>query len=269
MTEWFAWREAPLGEYAVIGDPVSHSRSPAMHAAAYRAFGLDWRYRAIQVHLHEFEPALDHLAALGYRGLNVTVPLKSAAYSWSLRRDANAEACGAVNTLMLADRSGANTDLPGLLACLDRFDLEAGSPALVLGAGDSARTCWIALSGRHRVKAWNRTRDRLATFEGTAGIEILDQPDPAGCSLILDATSAALAGQSPPVLWDRAEPGATACCLAYGAQTPPFLRDAAARGLKTEDGHRLLVEQGHLSLSLWLGRDAGPAAFQAMLKAVA
>ena len=114
----FEWRTAPHGDYAVVGDPISHSLSPLIHAAAYQSHGLEYRYHAIRVPLEEFADALAHLTNIGYRGLNVTVPLKEAAFEWCQSFEAESEQFHSINTLRLADRRGLNTDAPAFISTL-------------------------------------------------------------------------------------------------------------------------------------------------------
>ncbi|MCG9896137.1 MAG: hypothetical protein MH204_11745, partial [Fimbriimonadaceae bacterium] len=229
---WHEWREAPAGDYAVIGDPVSHSRSPAMHAAAYRELGLDLTYRAIRGPRDEIVQALDHLAALGYKGLNVTVPLKDLAFAWADRPEATVS----VNTLCLGSRTGISTDEEGFVRSLPE-DLRGPVPTLILGAGGTAQALARRLIRDGRLlQVWNRTPARWDGFlaEHPGAIQVAE-PDPAGCRLIINATSAGLSGESPPVLWDRIAPDALAVDLVYGRRTP-FLEQAEAAGVATLDG---------------------------------
>jgi shikimate dehydrogenase len=223
-----------------------------MHQAAYRALGLNYRYMALEVPPGEVPEALDHLAGLGYRGANVTIPHKHEALDWCTTSDAFARRVGAANTIDLTMRSCINTDAPGFLATLTSVPANA----LIIGAGGSARALCVALHDAGTALAiYNRTRQRAADLISDLGIEaeLLDELDPEGSDVIVNTTPTSLSGERLPVLWDRARPDALAYDLVYGPS--PFLRDAENHGLRTQDGLALLVEQGALALRWWLGID--------------
>ncbi|MBA4293603.1 shikimate dehydrogenase [bacterium] len=262
----FEWRDAPEGDFAVLGDPVSHSLSPKMHGAAYAELGLELRYLAIRVELSEFDQALDHLVALGYQGVNVTVPLKEVAFEWCESLEDGAWRYGAVNTIRLGDRAGMNTDVPGFLSVLRAHSVEPGSRVLVLGAGGSARALIRGLLDEgYAVRGWNRTRAKLDAVVEGLDIEVLDGIDVRDCEAVVNATSASLGGFDLPVEWSQASDGCLAFDLAYGKELSPFLRGASGRGLPVTDGLPMLVEQGALAFEWWLGR---PAPRTAMLRSV-
>lgn len=263
---WYEWRDAPEGDFAVLGDPVGHSLSPMMHSAAYSDLGLEFNYVAIRVELSEFDRALDHLVALGYRGVNVTVPLKESAFEWCESLDGGAWRYGAVNTIRLENRAGMNTDVPGFLSVLRAHSVEPGSRVLVLGAGGSARAVIRGLLDEgYLVRGWNRTRAKLVAVVEGLDVEIVSEPDFRRCGAVVNATSASLSGFDLPVEWSQAEDGCLAFDLAYGEEMSPFLRGALGRGLPVTDGVPMLVEQGALAFEWWLGR---PAPRAAMLRSV-
>ena len=250
----FEWCEAPAADFAVIGDPVSHSRSPQMHNAAFKELGLDFKYVAVHVLPGEVKEALSHLAELGYQGINVTVPHKEEAIGWCLHVDRFVTEVQAVNTIDLERHAGINTDANGFLATLPDVP---GKSALVLGAGGSARALARALVREGwTVRIHNRTAEKATALAAAVGAQTADQPDPTGANLILNTTSASLGGEELPVLWDKADSGALAYDLAYGGELTPFLKAAAARGLATMDGLAMLVQQGALSLEWWIGANA-------------
>lgn len=268
MTSTFEWREAPASDYAVLGDPVGHSLSPRMFSAAFAETGLPYQYVATRVPLEEFEAAMNRLAGLGYLGVNVTVPLKEAAFRWCARHEGLAERIGAANTIRLAERAGTNTDAPGLLDVLVEQAIPEG-PILVLGAGGSARAALAALSDAGRELAlWNRTRTRAEELleELSVSAKVLDTIAAGGFAAILNTTSASLSGQELSVDWTGALPGALAFDLAYGPQPTPFVRDAEAHGVRAIDGRPLLVAQGARAFEWWFGIEAPRSA---MLQAVA
>ena len=139
------WRQAEKGDYAVIGDPVGHSLSPRMHMAAYKHLGLDLIYRAIHVPMEELDEALDSLEDLGYRGVNITLPLKERALAACRILEGPCELYGATNTMRLADRAGINTDAPGFIETVKELGIAPGASVLLIGAGATARTLAHAL----------------------------------------------------------------------------------------------------------------------------
>ncbi|MDR7567747.1 MAG: shikimate dehydrogenase, partial [Armatimonadota bacterium] len=135
---------------ALLGDPVSHSLSPRMHAAAFAALGLRWAYVALRVLPSDLAEAVRGLRALGFAGANVTVPHKEAVVPLVDRLDEVARACGAVNTLVFGESRrihGYNTDVAGVRRTLEHVGFRAaGCRAAVLGAGGSARAVCVALA---------------------------------------------------------------------------------------------------------------------------
>lgn len=243
------WRDAEPSDYAVIGDPIAHSLSPRIHSAAYRTLGRKHSYRAIQVPADELTEALEHLAALGCLGCNATLPHKLEAIKWAepQQEPGMTPAVGA-NTINLQKRTCISTDEEGFMRTLP---LGIEKRALVLGAGGAGRALATRLDADGwELRLWNRTTGRWKD-----GREMEDA-DPAGCGLILNATSAGHAGQEPPVLWDRAPEHTLAYDVSYGPAAAGFLASAESRQFRTQDGLAMLVEQAALSLEWWLGRPA-------------
>jgi shikimate dehydrogenase len=267
---------------AVLGDPVSHSRSPAMHNAALAELGLgDWTYEAIQVAAEDFEARVRAMPAEGFAGANVTVPHKLAALALADRASDRARAIGAANTLTFADGAIAaeNTDAPGLVAAIGE-PLE-GTHALVLGAGGSARACvWALRDAAAEVEIWNRTREkaeRLASELGAALAEPGERAQGLGTGrydVIVNATTVGLAeanagpeagGDDPdrapaelqplPLAADAIEARHVVVDLVYGPSPTPLVRIARARGASVVDGLEVLVHQGAASLAVWTGLD--------------
>ena len=257
--------DIPEADFAVIGDPVSHSLSPKMHSAAYASLGLPYRYVAIQVLPGEVESALNRLAAHDYKGVNVTVPHKEEALAWTEKADSFARRVRAVNTIDLAKKSGINTDAPGFIETLQPLAIER-KQAFVLGAGGSARALVAALvQDGWAVSVYNRTFAKARQLEEEFGVRAVEEADLRESGLIVNTTSASLQGVEIPIDWSQALPSAVAYDLMYGKSPTPFLQSAAARGLRTLDGLDLLVAQGALSLEWWLNV---PAPRQAMRDAL-
>ena len=255
MTGFKEWRDAGAADFAVIGDPIEHSLSPQMHQAAFDALGLPYRYVALRVRVGEVPECLAHLAGLGFKGVNVTVPHKEETFRAMIAVEPLAALVGSVNTVRLPDLHGTNTDGPGFMDTLSELGLPEHPAVLVLGAGGSALAVVAALSATTQViRLYNRTRERAEALVAklAANVEILQEADPAGCDLVVNTTSAGLKGEQLPIDWASAKAGAVAYDLVYGREPTPFLRSAADRGLRTVDGLPLLVAQGARSLEWWL-----------------
>lgn len=268
MNLWHEWRSAPAAEFAVVGDPVSHSLSPRMQAAAFQAMGLSFEYLAIRVPKEEFDEAAGHLTRIGYRGLNVTVPLKEAAFGWARETDALTEKIGAANTLELATGRATNTDAPGLLDVFESLDILPSAKVLLLGAGGTARAiaAVLHLEG-YAFAIYNRTPARAERFLADLGIqaENLSEIDVTRFDVLVNATSAELMGSTLQIDWQAARPGAAAIDMLYASEGTEFVREARQWGLRAVDGRTMLVAQGARSLEWWLGVSAPRSA---MLKAI-
>lgn len=267
----------------VLGHPVGHSRSPAMHNAAFAALGMDWSYDAIDVEPQRFAEVVRALPAQGYAGANVTIPHKLRGLELADSATPVARAVGAANTLVFeAGRIHAdNTDVEGFLAALRERAPEAprGMRALVLGAGGAARAVVFALlgEGAARVEVWNRHPERaaglvadLAGFGGDAGMAAILRPGLENVDLLVNATSVGMAkpGEDPnppggpdpikelPLSADELDDRLIVVDLVYRQERTPLVRAARARGLRCADGIDVLVHQGAASFRLWTGMSA-------------
>lgn len=149
---------------AVWGDPIGHSRSPELHAAAYAVLGLDWEYGRRQVGAEGFTDAVEALDD-SWRGLSLTMPLKEEAYRYAATRDTHAELTGAVNTLLLSETpAGFNTDVGGIVDALGDAGIREIGTARILGAGATAASALVALAdlGATRVEVAARRPERAA-----------------------------------------------------------------------------------------------------------
>ncbi|MGB6425504.1 MAG: shikimate dehydrogenase [Solirubrobacterales bacterium] len=256
---------------AVLGQPISHSRSPAMQNAALAALGLagEWHYEAIEVGVDEFRSRVAAMPAEGFVGANVTIPHKRAALAIADHASAAAREIGAANTLsFLADGIHAdNTDAPGLIAALPGDP--AGMRALVLGAGGAARAAIWALRGAGaEVTIWNRTASRAVSLAAEFGVIALGegaQPDPTSCEILVNATAVGLASGADLSIRQGATFKALGFTvdhltnklvvvdLAYGADETELIGTARNRGAATVDGLEILVRQGAASLVIWTG----------------
>jgi shikimate dehydrogenase len=240
----------------VLGDPVGHSRSPAMHNAAFEALGLEWRYVKLPVAADMFAETVRALPVSGYRGANVTIPHKESALALADHVGDAARAIGAANTLSFADGAvhADNTDAAGLLAALPRAP--GGMTALVLGAGGAGRAAaWALHEAGADVTVWNRTAERARALARELGVAAVEVPDPA--ELVVNATSVGLRpGDSIEELPLAAlGPPELAVELVYGDHETPFAAWAAAGGAAVVEGLEVLVRQGALSFERWTGRE--------------
>lgn len=245
--------------YAVIGHPVAHSRSPAIHARFAQATGQDIEYGRIEAPLDGFERAVDEFRAAGGRGLNVTLPFKQAAYRYCEDLAHRAREAQAVNTLVLGERvRGDNTDGVGLVRDIEgNLALPlAGKSVLLMGAGGAAqgvvgalleaRIARLVIANRTFAKAQAlATRFRLAS---AARYEDVGGP----FDVVINATSAGLSGE-PLTLPSPAIGSATlAYDMVYSRDTA-FLQAARAAGARCSDGLGMLVEQAAESFYIWHG----------------
>ena len=243
---------------AVLGFPVGHSRSPAMHNAAFEALGLDWRYLKLPVPPERFAETVSALPASGYRGVNVTIPHKLAALELADEASPAARAVGAANTLTFENGRIAadNTDAGGLLDALG--DPPRGR-ALVLGAGGAGRAAaWALKEAGAEVLVWNRTPERAEQLAAELGIEAVAKPVEA--DLLVNATSV---GLDPSTTEEQAlrelalsavsSQPSTVIDLVYRGDTspPPITTYASRAGTRVVDGLEILVRQGARSFALW------------------
>lgn len=263
----------------LLGHPVGHSVSPALHHAALLTAGLTGTYVARDVAPAALDRALDGLAPLGFRGVNVTVPHKQAVARRCHDLDAEATAVGAVNTVVVdGDRlRGHNTDTLGFLAGLPEGLPPAG--ALVVGAGGAARAVVVALvrDGWQVDVAARRPAQSVALESlaevgpGTVAGHDLDRVErlAGDARLVVNATPLGLAGERLPEPLHRLSPDQVAYDLVYNPRETPFLADAATAGATVIGGLGMLVGQAAAAFELWTGvaadRDAMLRAAEAAL----
>ena len=247
---------------AVLGAPVAHSRSPAIHNAAFAALDMDgeWSYEAIEVPPDQFEQRVRAMAGEGFVGANVTVPHKGAALLVSERRSGVAREIGAANTLTFEEDEirADNTDAQGLMESLP--ESPAGRRALVLGAGGAARAVvWALTREGAEVSVWNRTPERAAKLCAELGGEVVENPGPGDYELIVNSTSVGLHGEDPfddlPLARDWFGFSQTVVDLVYGERKSNLLDVAGEAGAEVVDGLEVLVHQGAASFRIWTGVD--------------
>jgi shikimate dehydrogenase len=253
----------------VIGDPIAHTRSPAIFNAAFAAAGLNWVYVAFPTPAGEGERAVRAARALGLVGLNVTMPHKADA-AWACDElTPDAAALGAVNVVTVQEGGrllGASTDGEGFVRSVreEGFDL-AGRSALVLGAGGAARAVARALGAAGAVVTLAARRKDAAEsaaglVEGPDGAPAaaasLAEVDPGGFALVVNATPLGMQGESGPVPVERLNPGQLVVDTVYHPMETPFLAAARSRGITAVNGLGMLVHQAALAFEQWTAIEA-------------
>jgi shikimate dehydrogenase len=241
--------------YAVIGQPVAHSKSPWIHAQFARATRQDIEYGLIEAPLGGFARAADEFRAAGGKGLNVTLPFKEDAYRYCGELTPRARLAQAVNTITFGEKVfGDNTDGVGLVRDLGA-DLP-GRRVLLMGAGGAAQgvvgalleanVAALTVANRTEIKA----RDLAARFQGVSasGYAALEP----GFDVVINATSAGLADEALALPRGVLEGATLAYDMVYGRDTP-FLAAARGAGVRTSDGTGMLVEQAAESFFVWRG----------------
>ena len=255
----------------LIGDPVAHSRSPAILNAAFHEAGLDWIYLAFPVPRGRGGEAVAAARSLGLAGLTVTMPHKADA-AWACDElTPDAAALGAVNVVTVEDDgriAGSSTDGEGFLRSVrdEGFD-PAGTDVLVAGAGGAARAIVLALGGAGaRVTVAARRRDAADTAAGLVpggrGAR-LDEIDPGVFALVVNATPLGMQGEAGPLPVERLNPGQLVVDTVYHPMETPFLAAARSRGIRAANGLGMLVHQAALAFERWTGVDAPLAAMRA------
>lgn len=258
----------------IIGDPVEHTMSPAMHNAAFKKLGLDYVYLPFQVKKEELGRAIDGIRALNIRGLNVTLPHKVAVSQFLDELDTPADKIGAINTIVNRNGvlKGYNTDASGFLrALLERGIEPKGKRVVILGAGGASRAISFILAERGaRLVILNRTWDKAKLCAGR--ISGLFQNEAAALKLNTENLATALSqadilvnttslGMSPnisetPVTSSLLKPGLIVFDIVYNPIETRLQREAKVAGATVISGLDMLVWQGALAFEQWTGLQA-------------
>lgn len=250
----------------VLGDPITHSLSPRLHEAALADSGIVGRYLAFQTGVAGLAETLRSLSALGFRGCNLTAPLKVAARSLLHEEDSEVRRIGAVNTIVFAEGSliGYNTDARGLLTALRTvagFE-PGGKRILILGSGGAARAAVSAMTdaGALRVYLSSRSRDRaqglIDSFDDV-GIEVCQRTDGLLVDLVINATTVGMRGggnegEAPIALANLGR-----CDLVYDMvyrpTLTPLLMAAKQLGVSAFDGRSMLAAQARFAFEHFFG----------------
>ncbi len=260
----------------VIGDPVEHTMSPAMHNAAFKTLGLDYVYVPFKVKELELRKAIEGMRGLGMRGLNVTIPHKTSVMQFLDLLDPLAEKIGAVNTIVNDGGilTGYNTDTSGFLQVLHDKDIELrGKKVLLLGTGGAARAISFTLADEKAELTILNRKEELAWLEELVhrltqyyGVEIdagelnhknlqkaLENTD-----ILINATSVGMAPND-----NQSSVAAALLCsrlvvfdIVYNPFQTKLLQDAKVAGARTIDGLEMLAWQGALAFEKWTGKKA-------------
>lgn len=268
--------------FGVFGDPIAHSRSPAMHGAALRVLGLGHVYLAFRVAAEELAPALRGAGVLGFGGVNLTVPHKQAALTIVDELTDAARRIGAVNTVLFDEGRlcGDNTDSPGFARALAQLGGPKPRRATVLGGGGAARAVVDALLGELEVEElrWVSRRPERLSFAGAGErLRCLDYGAVAehlGVDLLVNCTTVGMHGgpEDFPVelALDTLEgPRPRVVDIVYPRRAGGLLDRAEAAGAAVQDGREMLLWQGVIALERWLGRSLPAEAITAMRAALA
>ncbi len=250
----------------LIGHPVSHSVSPQMHNAAFRALNLNYVYLAFDVGEADLEKAVEGLKAIGSPGFNVTIPHKIRVMDFLDKLDESAEKVGAVNTVVIKDgrTQGYNTDVYGIEEALKERHLTRVKPAMVIGAGGAAKAAAVALLnlGFRKLIIANRTIEKakeLAWWIKSMGVEAefcgLDEAGEAAtrCGIIVNATPLGMRPriEETPLRSQEIPSNSIVLDMVYNPLRTRLLREAEEAGAETISGLEVLVYQGAKAFELW------------------
>ncbi|MDD9825860.1 MAG: shikimate dehydrogenase [Thaumarchaeota archaeon] len=264
------------GTYAVIGDPIDHSLSPAAHNAAFRELGMDCSYIAYRVPRGELREGLESLAAARIAGFNVTIPHKVAIMALLDSADGECAAAGACNTVRVdgGRLEGHNTDVDGFMEPLrSRGAAVRGAGALVLGAGGAARAAAVGLArdGARTVtvaaRSPDRARDvaRMASSAGAASraVEMRGAAEAAASAdIVVNATPLGMRGEACQLPAGSIRADSVVYEVVYRPMRTALVECALARGATVVYGHEMLLAQAALSFEIWHGARAPRAAMR-------
>jgi len=248
----------------VIGHPVGHSLSPLIHTIWAKRAGIDGYYIPLDVSpaYDDFARAMDALRAVGFAGVNVTIPHKENALRYADEASENASRAGAANMLTFSTGAAAadNSDIAGFSEAVRAQSSAPGKTALVLGAGGAARGVVLALRslGVSDIMIANRTRDKAGKLAADFSLEVIDWAQRAQAletvDILVNTTSLGMSGQ-PPLDVDlaRLNPAALVADIVYSPLETPLLEGAARKGHKTINGLAMLMHQAAPGFRKWFG----------------
>ncbi len=257
--------------YCIIGDPVSHSLSPAMHNAAFKSLGLDSVYIAYKVAGIELEASIESLRSVKIAGFNVTIPHKTTVLQYLEEIDVPSSKAGAVNTVISINGKfkGFNTDIQGFVQPLLNRGIDFnGLSVLLFGAGGSARAVVVSLSnvnGISKLVVANRTYrkslelSRLAETNGlTSSVTKIEEAKAMAkrFDLVVNATSVGLQSNDSILERDDIDGSSIVYDLVYRPVMTKLLENAREKGAMAIYGYEMLLEQGAQAFEIWTGLKA-------------
>jgi len=274
----------------IIGWPVTHSLSPVLHGHWLAEHGIDGAMVPLAARREDFSAVIDGARRAGFKGVNVTVPHKEAAFAIAHRVDGPALAAGAANLLVFHEDGhedgieGRNTDALGLADSLrESIGTLDGKTVILLGAGGAARAAILSLEilGASHIHLLNRDVHRAKTLAASLSKQVRGAVEPAGlgdwrkvaggAALVVNSTSAGM-GANPPLDLDLSElaPSAAVCDIVYDPLETRLLKDARERGHRTIDGLGMLMHQAVPAFEAFFGvlPRVTPALRQALVKAL-
>ncbi len=254
----------------IIGWPVSHSLSPLLHGHWLKAYDIDGAMIPLAAKTEDFSAVIDGVRRAGFRGVNVTVPHKEAAFALAHRTDDAARVAGAANLLVFCNGEieARNTDSVGLAESLrESIGSLDGKTAILLGAGGAARGAVLALEslGVGKIHLLNRDMGRAKSLASALAPHVKAAISPGSledwtrcaneAALLVNSTSAGM-GTNPPLAIDLAAlpKSAAVCDIVYNPLETKLLKDASARGHRTIDGLGMLMHQAAPSFEAFFGR---------------
>ena len=257
--------------YCIIGDPVSHSLSPAMHNATFKSLSMDDVYIAYKVSSHELESSVESLRSVKISGFNVTIPHKTAVLQYLDEVDLISRKAGAVNTVASINGKfkGFNTDIQGFIQPLLNRNMDfKGLSVLLFGAGGSARAVVTSLSnvnGISKLVVANRTYgkslelSKLADLQGlTSSVSMFEEAKRMAkhFDLIVNATSVGLQSNESLLDSEDIDENSTVYDLVYRPVMTKLLENARGKGARVIYGYEMLLEQGAQAFEIWTGLKA-------------
>ncbi len=253
-----------MKNYCVIGHPITHSKSPALHQAGFVELEIDAEFSAVDVKPDELGDWVKNEFRPNFQGAAVTIPHKEAIRQYLDFETEAATRIGAVNTLFWKDEKlgGTNTDTIGVLRAISTQVNPTDKKCLILGAGGAARAAIYGLkSAQAQVFVWNRTTEKAQAlakeFEVTA-IEDLEKVDPAAVDILLNMTSVGLKQDVSPVPADFHRSHHVTFDAVYDPLETRFLREAEEAGAETITGDKMLIYQALEQFHLWHGQELEP-----------
>jgi shikimate dehydrogenase len=254
--------------FGVIGDPIAHSMSPAMHNDLFELYGIDAVYLPFHVNKGNLEAAVKGMKALGVSGFNVTIPHKTDIIPFLDKVDPLARAIGAVNTVKNENGLlvGYNTDGPGFVKGLEYMAADLGSrSALIIGAGGASRAIYFAMAqaGIERIDLYNRTAEKAEELVASCPYRVESnvigreaaEKSLADYQLVIQTTSIGMVPDTEnlPLLPENLTQNTIVSDIIYNPLQTKFLKEAAKRGAAVQNGVGMFVFQGALAFEIWTG----------------